>query len=1098
MRGCGSSHASGVRLSMALACLAIASCTRHQEVPIDGVVVLDEDIQLVRAERRDTARRELTADSGATFIAFVYEEDCDVTLRLEYASGTTASSRFSEVNNTMFGESLEVAALAVPSGSSVALRLESAQDSDVACHSRVRILRYDQSVMSNPRLAARVAAFRSWSAATRASRTFEDTKSAGLRDMDAALAHLESDEGDRWLAAWARLVRADLNYLPGIDYRLATGDARRAWRAFTELEDARNAARARYVLATSLIEISVDKGAIDPTAEEADREARTLLKELTADPALSALQRVRAVNFLGYHAMGQGEWVEAGNYFRQALAGFRELGNRQGQQMTLNNLGVLAGDLGDFQVATQYFDQVVAMLDQVGIGIAKDRVLLLHSAARADTDAGYVDRAIARLLLAQEWGRDLHDPQQDARILHALGRAYWARGDLAQASAFFAEGLRVRRTLNDPIGVMASLRYAGTMARESGRLDEALRLHREAADLAGAADLRLRGLLDLAMDYGAAADFPRAIATCREALAQPSVSPEFHKRLQAQIALGDFLLSQSKPGAGAIAEAEALAAGPLNAAIRRYDIAMELAARHLRARALAARAQWTPARAEYERAIGLIFRYSSASTNPELQASSLAREHETFRGYLDLLMRDAVARGSGVLSPATEDELAALRMLEWARATSFANSRTMSLDAKTAAQMDALLAQMAGKRVRIAALLDRAGDSSQDVEKLQLDIARMRAEIDRLRAQAHQPTLMSNASFMGTPELPALPEGVAQWSYALGSSAVYLWLRDDRGVRTGVLPLSAGELERRLASVSANAKRSSAVGMEHSLQQLQALLAPSDAMRAAAAEIDIVADGILTSAPFAALLHAGDRAITMKSSLFQPALAPDRRSRTLRFVGVAGSSGVAGAARGNVFTTLGATTSEARSIATFFERPGGEPRVKLLLGVDGSSTELAGLWRGGIDVLHFATHGLADLRRPLTSLLMLPAKDAAGNPTYLTAGQVQEWRGDAELVYLSACETAVGPARFADGMPGLQRAFLRAGARGVIATLWPVEDVYASQFASDFYRRYTAGKPAPRALAETQRAWLEPVAGVRASEQARRRMTAWAHAYYTQ
>ncbi len=73
---------------------------------------------------------------------------------------------------------------------------------------------------------------------------------------------------------------------------------------------------------------------------------------------------------------------------------------------------------------------------------------------------------------------------------------------------------------------------------------------------------------------------------------------------------------------------------------------------------------------------------------------------------------------------------------------------------------------------------------------------------------------------------------------------------------------------------------------------------------------------------------------------------------------------------------------------------------------------------------------------------------------------------------LSACETAVGPARFADGMSGLQGAFLRAGARGVIATLWPVEDVYASQFAADFYRRYTH-RQLRRAVAERNAALVD-------------------------
>ena len=101
-----------------------------------------------------------------------------------------------------------------------------------------------------------------------------------------------------------------------------------------------------------------------------------------------------------------------------------------------------------------------------------------------------------------------------------------------------------------------------------------------------------------------------------------------------------------------------------------------------------------------------------------------------------------------------------------------------------------------------------------------------------------------------------------------------------------------------------------------------------------------------------------------------------------------------------------------------------------------------------------------------------------------------------DLVFLGACDTAVGPVRFAEGMSGMQGAFLRAGARGVIATLWPVEDVYASQFAADFYRRYTDGSPAAQALSETQRAWLAAAPGVRENEQAYRRMTAWAHVFY--
>jgi len=57
--------------------------------------------------------------------------------------------------------------------------------------------------------------------------------------------------------------------------------------------------------------------------------------------------------------------------------------------------------------------------------------------------------------------------------------------------------------------------------------------------------------------------------------------------------------------------------------------------------------------------------------------------------------------------------------------------------------------------------------------------------------------------------------------------------------------------------------------------------------------------------------------------------------------------------------------------------------------------------------------------------------------------------------------------------------------------------MYASQFAADFYRRYTSGKSAAESLSETQRAWFQSSPGVRETEQAYRRVTATAHVLYT-
>jgi len=76
------------------------------------------------------------------------------------------------------------------------------------------------------------------------------------------------------------------------------------------------------------------------------------------------------------------------------------------------------------------------------------------------------------------------------------------------------------------------------------------------------------------------------------------------------------------------------------------------------------------------------------------------------------------------------------------------------------------------------------------------------------------------------------------------------------------------------------------------------------------------------------------------------------------------------------------------------------------------------------------------------------------------------------LVCLSACETAQGEARAGEGVLGLRRGFVQAGARNLLMTLWSVADDETARFMADFYRAALADGRAPSALARTQRDWL--------------------------
>src|SRR5271165_2372662 len=76
------------------------------------------------------------------------------------------------------------------------------------------------------------------------------------------------------------------------------------------------------------------------------------------------------------------------------------------------------------------------------------------------------------------------------------------------------------------------------------------------------------------------------------------------------------------------------------------------------------------------------------------------------------------------------------------------------------------------------------------------------------------------------------------------------------------------------------------------------------------------------------------------------------------------------------------------------------------------------------------------------------------------------------LVTLSACDTGSGQARAGEGVMGLRRGFIQAGAQNLLMKLWPISDEVTVQIMSDFYDAAHKSGNAPGALAEVQRNWL--------------------------
>jgi len=128
---------------------------------------------------------------------------------------------------------------------------------------------------------------------------------------------------------------------------------------------------------------------------------------------------------------------------------------------------------------------------------------------------------------------------------------------------------------------------------------------------------------------------------------------------------------------------------------------------------------------------------------------------------------------------------------------------------------------------------------------------------------------------------------------------------------------------------------------------------------------------------------------------------------------------------------------------------------------------------GRYRTIHIATHGLLNTVRPELSGVVLSLVDESGHPQdgFLRLQDIYNLRLSADLVVLSACQTALGRPIAGEGLVGLARGFMHAGAPRVVASLWKVDDSATAELMTRFYRgMIDEGQTASRALSAAQRA----------------------------
>ena len=295
----------------------LAACSSEHRSPTVGTLIFDETVTLERGERRDVARREITVDRKATFVAIAEEDDLGLVLRMSHVGVPGTPAAKVEVDSRLSGEGIEIATLDAPPGTRLTVELESAHDFDRPGKARLRILRFDGELAASSRAAAAtrrisrvVGRHQHQRRQRRLARTGDPEHrpcADPFRDRPTAIPCWP--HGGEWPAA-ASTIASDVNLTTTIS------DARIAARGFEALGATRNASRARILEASTLLDIANVSTARNPSAEEAAHLAKELLTALSVDPALSAYERATSVQFLGIHGYNVYNYADARTYFQ--------------------------------------------------------------------------------------------------------------------------------------------------------------------------------------------------------------------------------------------------------------------------------------------------------------------------------------------------------------------------------------------------------------------------------------------------------------------------------------------------------------------------------------------------------------------------------------------------------------------------------------------------------------------------------------------------------------------------------------------------------------------------------------------------------------
>ncbi|WP_442923053.1 CHAT domain-containing protein [Microcoleus sp. A006_D1] len=807
-----------------------------------------------------------------------------------------------------------------------------------------------------------------------------------------------------------------------------------------------------------------------------------------------------------------GEKQKALEYLGQSLLLYRAVGDRSGEANTLSKNGNIYKGLGEKQKALEYYNQSLLLYRAVG-----DR----SGEANTLTDIGNIYIGLGEKQKALEYlgqslllYRAVGDRSGEANTLINIGSVYSQLGEKQKALEYYNQSLPLSRAVGDRSGEAYSLTNIGSVYYDLGEKQKALEYYNQSLPLSRAVGDRgeeARTLLNLGSFYSELGEKQKALdyynqslplfraveAPSGEAITLASIGSVYYDLGEKQKALEYY--NQSLARFRAVGD-------PSGEANTLYSIAD----------AKRAQGSLTEALTNIEASIKIIENLRTKITSPELRTSYFATVQNYYEFYIDLLMQlHKTNPKSGYDTKALEaSERSRARSLLELLQESNANIREgispdlLQQEKSVQQQLDAIEKQ----RIETISTPNPNQTKIDEIDKQRLALLQQYQQLQTgIRTSSPRYAALTQPQPLTRPEIQKqiLDENTILLQYSLGEERSYLWVVTSTGLTSYELPKRADietAAKNFLEAITSPIYRDITQKVAQASANLGQVILQPAAAQLGNKRLLIVPDGVLHYTPFQALtipqtagqntnvpLIVEHEIITLPSAstlailrqnygdrkpptqtlaiLADPVFSPDDErikgkitqatTEKLEANNLGLNRSLRASNRGWPPERLPFTRQEAQTISSLFS----SASTRQILDFDASRTTATDRNLANYQIVHFATHGMANSKNPeLSGILMSMIDDKANLVNgFLRLTDIFNLKLAANLVVLSACQSGMGQNVKGEGMVGLTRGFMYAGAQRVAVSLWYVDDEGTAVLMQKFYQKMVQQKLAPAA-----------------------------------